>query len=192
MKRLLRILVSAATAISLVLCAATMVLWIRGYQTSDKLEWHRVSRDPQIVGQWYLAVSSGRGGLGISRDAELYDAQSAIVPEPAGGWKFAGWTREPPIYPEPVFFHGGAFVAQRFSLRLRSRVGRPTDPRRELIVPCWAVAAPLAALPLARGVRAWSRNRRKRAGLCRRCHYNLRGNVSGVCPECGTAITVTK
>ena len=24
------------------------------------------------------------------------------------------------------------------------------------------------------------------AGLCRTCGYSLRGNVSGVCPECGT------
>lgn len=26
-------------------------------------------------------------------------------------------------------------------------------------------------------------------GLCRHCGYNLTGNVSGVCPECGNAIT---
>ena len=27
-------------------------------------------------------------------------------------------------------------------------------------------------------------------GLCRRCGYNLTGNASGVCPECGTAVGV--
>jgi hypothetical protein len=26
------------------------------------------------------------------------------------------------------------------------------------------------------------------AGHCRRCGYNLTGNVSGVCPECGTPV----
>lgn len=25
-------------------------------------------------------------------------------------------------------------------------------------------------------------------GHCRRCGYNLHGNVSGICPECGTAL----
>ncbi|UCC32450.1 MAG: hypothetical protein JSU86_09245 [Phycisphaerales bacterium] len=30
------------------------------------------------------------------------------------------------------------------------------------------------------------RSRRRRQGLCLRCGYNLTGNVSGVCPECGT------
>ena len=28
--------------------------------------------------------------------------------------------------------------------------------------------------------------RRRRKGLCLKCGYNLTGNVSGVCPECGT------
>ncbi len=32
------------------------------------------------------------------------------------------------------------------------------------------------------------RYRRRKRGLCVRCGYNLTGNVSGVCPECGTAI----
>lgn len=34
------------------------------------------------------------------------------------------------------------------------------------------------------------RARLKRAakGLCTRCGYSLRGNVSGICPECGTPV----
>ena len=30
------------------------------------------------------------------------------------------------------------------------------------------------------------REARRSAGLCLRCGYDLRGNVSGACPECGT------
>jgi hypothetical protein len=30
------------------------------------------------------------------------------------------------------------------------------------------------------------RRRRSSSGLCSACGYSLRGNVSGVCPECGT------
>jgi ribosomal protein L37E len=49
----------------------------------------------------------------------------------------------------------------------------------------------LSALPLAAAVGSymWSsiRARRRRShGCCQRCGYNLTGNVSGVCPECGT------
>ncbi|HNQ24901.1 MAG TPA: hypothetical protein PKK06_17615 [Phycisphaerae bacterium] len=33
------------------------------------------------------------------------------------------------------------------------------------------------------------RRRRRAQGLCMNCAYNLTGNVSGVCPECGEPIT---
>lgn len=32
------------------------------------------------------------------------------------------------------------------------------------------------------------RYRRRKRGLCLKCGYNLTGNVSGVCPECGTKV----
>ncbi|UCC30567.1 MAG: hypothetical protein JSU86_20505 [Phycisphaerales bacterium] len=42
------------------------------------------------------------------------------------------------------------------------------------------------AIAFIRGpLRRWHRRRK---GLCVRCAYNLTGNMSGVCPECGDAI----
>ena len=52
-----------------------------------------------------------------------------------------------------------------------------------LTLPLWVPAGLTAAMPcwwLIR--RPW----RRLPGLCTRCGYNLTGNVSGVCPECGT------
>src|SRR5439155_5802664 len=56
----------------------------------------------------------------------------------------------------------------------------------------WSVPLPLVALllltPGVAGLWARVRRRTRRAkGLCVRCGYDLRGNVSGVCPECGAA-----
>jgi hypothetical protein len=52
-------------------------------------------------------------------------------------------------------------------------------------VPFWILLG-LALLPTAW---LWSGDSRKiPVGHCQRCGYNLTGNVSGVCPECGTAI----
>jgi len=51
-------------------------------------------------------------------------------------------------------------------------------------VPMWCLVAPLAvAIWLTR-----DRRRRCKSGFCLRCGYNLTGNVSGICPECGTPI----
>ena len=54
-------------------------------------------------------------------------------------------------------------------------------------IPCWAVAAPAVLLPVGRLVSSMRRRFRRRQRACPSCGYNLTGNVSGVCPECGTA-----
>ena len=60
-----------------------------------------------------------------------------------------------------------------------------------VFVPYWMLAAGASAIPLARGVllgrRQWARRGKVLVGCCRRCGYDLTGNVSGVCPECGSA-----
>ncbi|UCG17191.1 MAG: hypothetical protein JSV19_04005 [Phycisphaerales bacterium] len=57
---------------------------------------------------------------------------------------------------------------------------------RGAIVPLWMpmlVFATCPAIALIRGpVRRW---RRLRKGWCVKCGYNLTGNVTGICPECG-------
>jgi len=47
------------------------------------------------------------------------------------------------------------------------------------------LVARMALLPLLRLVLAASRRSRNRCGSC---SYNLKGNTSGVCPECGSAV----
>lgn len=58
-------------------------------------------------------------------------------------------------------------------------------PQQVLVIPLWipfiAMGIPTALL--------WRRDRRRPlAGHCVDCKYNLKGNVSGVCPECGTVV----
>ena len=51
-------------------------------------------------------------------------------------------------------------------------------------VPHWSMLLTTAIVP---GVWLVTRRRaRRRAGCCLTCGYNLTGNTSGVCPECGT------
>ena len=60
--------------------------------------------------------------------------------------------------------------------------------RSWLRVPITFLLVFLGAYPTYVMVRWWraSPERRRRRGLCVECGYNLRGNESGVCPECGT------
>jgi hypothetical protein len=52
-------------------------------------------------------------------------------------------------------------------------------------VPLWTPFL-LVAIPTA--ILWWRDRRRFRQGHCQHCGYDLTGNVSGVCPECGTAV----
>jgi predicted amidophosphoribosyltransferase len=45
---------------------------------------------------------------------------------------------------------------------------------------------PLVVAVLAWTAWRWRRDRRPPPGCCQRCGYNLTGNVTGRCPECGT------
>ena len=55
--------------------------------------------------------------------------------------------------------------------------------------PLWLAASLFATYPtiafIQGPLRRW---RRRRKGLCENCGYNLTGNESGICPECGTKI----
>ena len=50
-------------------------------------------------------------------------------------------------------------------------------------IPSWMLLS-MFAIPTAI---LWWRDRRPKAGFCMVCEYDLTGNVSGTCPECGTA-----
>ena len=63
--------------------------------------------------------------------------------------------------------------------------GRTRAGQTVVAVPLWPLAL---ATWLAAGL-AWRSARRRRPWECRKCGYNLTGNTSGVCSECGTPIS---
>jgi hypothetical protein len=59
-------------------------------------------------------------------------------------------------------------------------------------LPVLGAAALCLAYPLAAFMRGpWRRYARRRRGCCSMCGYSLTGNVSGICPECGSAVPVS-
>jgi hypothetical protein len=59
-----------------------------------------------------------------------------------------------------------------------------TGTARRIRFPFWGMLI-LAALPTAI---VWCRDRRPPKGHCCKCGYNLTGNTSGTCPECGELV----
>ena len=55
----------------------------------------------------------------------------------------------------------------------------------EIGLPIWILLLPAA---ISTAFLFWRDRRRIPPGHCQRCGYNLTGNVSGKCPECGTPI----
>jgi hypothetical protein len=56
------------------------------------------------------------------------------------------------------------------------------------MVPFWFVVVLASVLPILR-LLVVIRGVGKSSACCMVCGYNLTGNTSGVCPECGTAIS---
>jgi hypothetical protein len=76
-------------------------------------------------------------------------------------------------------------------LRMMS-MGNTWDVKKTTVtvgVPFWLLFIPFVPYPAIVFIRGpYRRYRRRKKGLCLKCGYNLTGNVSEICPECGEKI----
>jgi hypothetical protein len=186
-----RRLLNFLAALSLLLCVLTVVLWARSYGGSDYVSRSKlISSDPTAITTRVLQVTWTAGTVRLS-DSHLtaYPNGAAVAAPPAGAPAHWGWGRlgrghlhwddlpRATVWNRLGFYAGeGMSWASSFS-----------DERVRLIsFPAWLPAAALLALPAWRAGVVARAARRTRGNRCRSCGYDLRANVSGVCPECGT------
>ena len=106
-----------------------------------------------------------------------------------GGELNASYTYRIPIAPPMMYPVDNVemslrFTGFRFIVSVEHGIYRTIAVR----IPVWQLVVAFLALPiLLVGWPAARRWRRRRRGQCEACGYNLTGNVSGVCPECGQA-----
>src|SRR5688572_24099284 len=68
-----------------------------------------------------------------------------------------------------------------------ARLGQRSGPNGyvSIMAPLWALVLAFSVIPAAKVFLALKIRRRRRAGLCRACGYDLRASPER-CPECGT------
>ena len=162
-----------ASWLSLLLCAATVTLSERSRRVGDELIRSRSQSEFRLYSvNGLLWVGWGRRYMGTPlttgwQHHVIYFPDSYVFPSglehSVGGDAF-----------EVLWGNGGgiawhAVVCHYFLLCLLF-----------VILPAWV---PIRAYSRWQAAKALARRH-----LCRRCGYNLTGNMSGVCPECGTNI----
>jgi hypothetical protein len=209
---MLRRLFTVLSALSLLLCAATAVLWFRSYWRSDLLRYDRASAShlsgpgehhPYLLSARGYSVYSWQGELLVGwyrrdskfktpEDVELRRAsRSAYGDDIDGGLR---WTVGPGAEWSIFGFGlgGGSLRGWGSFWAARSQESDPVwnlyhDYQAAVMVPHWFPILLSAVLPAAWATRRYRRakaRRRVRQNLCPICGYDLRA-TPGRCPECG-------
>ena len=175
-----------AAAISLALCALATALWVRSYSGSDSVtcRWmtaadahHTEHRGQEI--QWTL----GQVRFLIRHDTAYFPGQ--MTPDAAKpqwtyfryGQGHAGWDAPPAT---DLLSRLGFAI---WETGLSTSFSDSSD--RVWAAPAWLLTVAFAVLPAAWAFGAYRRRRRRQAGRCTNCGYDLRASGER-CPECGS------
>jgi hypothetical protein len=172
-------LFNVATVLSLMLCVATGVLWVRSYRSIDMLTiGERRQLSSWLGGLHYYAMD--RGTMRVDR------LSSAPLPSNLrwdGAQYAAGGSRRQ--------FHGFIVIPNgrfRFSGGIATVV--PLPSYTAVRVPTWVVMAVTLVLPIVSLIHYRGRGgvRRNTVNFCPCCGYDLRATPER-CPECGAVPT---
>jgi len=181
-----RILLNAASLISLILLIATFIFWARGSSYTRDTVVH-YSRSPEKQTTTWILAGSHRGSIAILffkrtwRSPEAYHDREVIAADDYPGLTFHS-NQSPvsdlaPLWLKPGFdvLYSSAVPGGK-SLAAQSVIG--------LSVPHWFLLALFSVLPLLRLFRHFRSTQRRKTGLCPSCGYDLRATPT-LCPECG-------
>ena len=159
--------------LSLLLLIAAVVLWIRCRWWQETLA--HVSLDGTSEIRWQIESANGEFSIvRMTGDRKMFFGDTP-------GWSFIR---------DDMVIRRGQYIMRvsgsgQYSFFI-SYAGQIHS--KGVALPYWIIIL-LTAIAPGFWLRAEiSRRRRMRTGLCQSCGYNLTGNTSGVCPECGTPL----
>jgi len=201
-----------ASAVSLLLCAATLFAWFESYRYWVTLRQHifqtasgkllRLANpgEPLLSKVTIYDAHISPGFVFIRRDVVQGQPPLQIyVDEETTGLDVQFSRMRPDDLPayrkdaadgadfqprRPLRFAGFGFASFRDPAWNSNRMHQI---RQEFLAPFWPFAAIFAILPAVWIAIAIRRRRRITGNLCATCGYNLTANISGICPECGIA-----
>jgi hypothetical protein len=164
-----RRLLSVAFVLSLLLFAATVALWVFSYQSANWIE--RRSDKGALQTEWL--VKSWDGYVTLGHRCSPLDSRAR-----SPGWDYVAMPSKETLGWPFQFPNDGHWFAGFGRLH---ESPTKTESITMIAIPDWVFC--MSALAVF--ILALYRLRRRR-GHCLTCGYNLTGNISGVCPECGT------
>jgi hypothetical protein len=193
-----RRLLNLLTALSLLLCVALCVLWVRGYLAGDYGEFigyseTRAGDTLEVTRDVGLYSSHGRLGLGLTR-SEFPPNDPYRAHSPDGGrlvWGAEHCFERFPFGPSRANSRGWFAIDARdqsWANGTAVQGGSARTTSRGVSVPCWVPVGVSAVLPAVVLRRRWRGHRRRRTQCCPDCGYDLRATPNQ-CPECGTFAT---
>lgn len=188
-------LFTVASILSLLQCLGTVVLWVRGGSGSPNWELHAGRNGHLLIyARWYGIGWRTIGPNGVNGWDFPYATifiLTLIIPL---AWAWLRWRRRGAVGQAQTEEQG---LRQRIHFLLPTLIaawimlgiaGVAIDSGQPII---WLFAGPLELallLNITTRRRLTRRLDRLLQGLCPACGYNLAGNTSGACPECGTPI----
>lgn len=175
-----RRLFTTLPAVSLLLCAATALLWVASWIDG-------ITVDKGKLLAFHIADMPQGKFVALERDWDHYSTagiwhklrRRATVWHDWAGLEFGGIDRT-----ERVDLPGVPAFQQNVAATHYEYV---TVAAKLVAVPLWAVFVIFAVLPAARLAGRLRQNRRLRSGRCPGCGYDLRASTDH-CPECGRPI----
>jgi len=182
-RKLLRRTFYTAAALSTLLLLATLILW----PTSS---YRRVAVVHSTAGKTITAISglSGRAvfatALPAAEDSELY---LRMVDGPADTWSYFTWemARSGPL---PTAYVRALGFTWEHTVIVANGPAKPwvVFDATNIKIPFSYLALLFSILPMLAFRSLRRRRKLARAGLCKKCHYDLRAHAPGDnCPECG-------
>ena len=166
-------------AVSLLLCLAAVGLWVRSYWVEDDVRYVFGPTVPtRLAGNLVrksvlLSSSSGQCAIRYTSHLSVVLGFEPCIED--GNWFYtrSSISSAPARTSSRWLGFGWTSLSQRNAW--------------EFEIPDYAIVGFCGVVGAISFVGAWRRKVHK--PLCPSCHYNLTGNASGACPECGTVVT---